>query len=134
MKLNNEAFTLLELLGVVIILGLLVTLTLPSVINSIKKSSNEIDNINKELAINAADLYIRDNKSYFDVSNGTEFCISLSDLVDGNYLKSPIQYKDSDDITNTHSIKVTYNDKYSYELIDSDSCPAIEVPKYKIEY
>ena len=120
---NKKGFTLIELLGVVIILGLLVTLVLPSIINSIKKSSDETDTITKDLVLNAADLYIRDNKNYYEVSNGSEFCIPLIDLTNSSYLKTPLSYKNNDDITNNYSVKVYFNEKYSYELIESKNCP-----------
>lgn len=120
---NKKGFTLIELLGVVIILGLLVTLVLPSIINSIKKSSDETDAITKDLVLNAADLYIRDNKNYYEVSNGSEFCIPLIDLTNSSYLKTPLSYKNNDDITNNYSVKVYFNEKYSYELIESKNCP-----------
>ena len=120
---NKKGFTLIELLGVVIILGLLVTLVLPSIINSIKKSSDETDTITKDLVLNAVDLYIRDNKNYYEVSNGSEFCIPLIDLTNSSYLKTPLSYKNNDDITNNYSVKVYFNEKYSYELIESKNCP-----------
>ena len=38
---KNRGYTLIELLGVIIILALLTTLVFPSVINTIKKSNDE---------------------------------------------------------------------------------------------
>ena len=39
--LKNKAFTLIELLGVIIILALLMIIVFPSIINSVKNSSNK---------------------------------------------------------------------------------------------
>ena len=55
---KNRGFTLLELLGVIIILALLTTLVFPSVLNAIKKSSDQTDKLSMDLISNATDIYI----------------------------------------------------------------------------
>ena len=120
---NKKGFTLMELLGVIIILSILLLIALPSVINSVKNSQSDIDEVTKKLIIDAVNLLIDDSNGYYDSSDNSKFCIPLTELIEEDYLKSPIKYKNLDDISNTYSIKVTYNKDYSYELIDSNECP-----------
>ena len=120
---NKKGFTLMELLGVIIILSILLLIALPSVINSVKNSQSDIDEVTEKLIIDAVNLLIDDSNGYYDSSDNSKFCIPLTELIEEDYLKSPIKYKNLDDISNTYSIKVTYNKDYSYELIDSNECP-----------
>ena len=62
---KKNGFTLIELLGVIIILSLLVTLVFPSIINSVRNSSENTDEVTLQLIYNAADLYIDNHKNEF---------------------------------------------------------------------
>jgi len=122
----KKGFTLIELLGVIIILALLVILVFPSIVNSVKNSSEKTDDLTLELIYNATDLYISNHKNDFSKKNGYKYIIDLSDLVDEGFLASPIKLSDSDvDITNNKCIQITYNDGYKYELKDIGTCEEI---------
>lgn len=126
---KNRGFTLMELLGVIIILALLMIIVFPSIINSVKNSSNKTDTLTKELIYNAADLFISEHKNDFPKMNGSKYSIELKDLVDEGFLISPIKLSDSDlDITNSKCIQVIYQGSYNYELKDTGTC------KYQINY
>ena len=58
----NRGFTLVELLGVIIILSLLLLISLPSILNSVKRSSAKTDELTKELIYNATDLYMKNDR------------------------------------------------------------------------
>lgn len=61
-KLNNKGFTLIEVLAVIVILGVLATITVPTVSNVIKQNEeNSYKNLQKSI-IAAAKIYISDNK------------------------------------------------------------------------
>lgn len=113
----KKGFTLIELMGVIIILALLLVLSLPNIINFIKSSNKKIDSINLDLIYSAADNYISENKGDFPKIKENVYCIPLKDLVEDNKLKSPIKLSDSDeDITDKKSVEVTYDNKFKYEL------------------
>ena len=116
---KNKGYTLLELLGVIVILSLLVTLVFPSVINFIKKGNDEINSITNELIISAAEDYINDNSSELYLTSGTEYCVSVDTLIGKQYLNIEL---DDDDSYSSKSVKVTYDDKANYEIIDSKDC------------
>ena len=118
---KKNGFTLIELLGVIVILSLLIVLAFPKIVNSIKSSGDKVDNLTMELINNAADLYISENSSLFEKNNGNVYCVSLTDLIQSGHLKSPIKLND-EDVSTSKTVKVTYNDGYSYEVVDNNSC------------
>ncbi len=118
---KNRGYTLLELLGVIIILALLTTLVFPSIINSIKKSSDKIDSATMELISNAADLYIDNNLNDFIKNNGNKYEIKLQDLLDSSNLPNSINLSNKD--INDKCVQVIYeNDKFSYTLKPEGTC------------
>jgi prepilin-type N-terminal cleavage/methylation domain-containing protein len=124
---KNKGYTLLELLGVIVILSVLVTLVFPSVINFIKKSNDKIDSITNELIINAAEDYINDNSSNIYLTSGTDYCITIDRLIEYQYLES---IRELDNYTRySKSVKVTYDNGYKYEIIDTDNCFACKLVK-----
>lgn len=120
---KNKGFTLIELLGVIIILALLMIIVFPSIVNSVKNSSNKTDDLTKQLIYNAAALFIDQHVNDFPRKSGGKYSIELSTLVGEGLLTGPIKLSDSDqDITNNKCIQVTYNNGYKYELRDSGTC------------
>lgn len=121
---KNNGFTLVELLGVIIILALLTILVFPSIINSVKSSGEKTDALTLDMIYRASELYISNHKSDFIKKEGNKYVISLKDLVAEDLLASPIKLSDSDiDITNTKSVQVIYsNGKFTYELKNSGEC------------
>ena len=63
MKLNNKGFTLVELLGVIIILMAILYLAIPSLTSSVERSKRKQFEQKKELIISAGELYISDIKT-----------------------------------------------------------------------
>ena len=119
---KNRGFTLLELLGVIVILALLTTLVFPSVLNVIKKSSNRTDKISMDLINNAADIYIENHANSFKKRNGSKFIIDMKELIEDGNLPSNLKISDIEDIEEK-CVQVTYiNNKYSYELKDKGTC------------
>lgn len=118
---KNYGFTLIELLGVIVILALLMILVFPSIINSVKSSSEKTDSLVNDLIANAVQLYMDDYSNEFHSIYGNTYCIPINTLVENNYLKDPIKV-DGQDITNTKSVKVSYVDKTNIELVDKNTC------------
>ena len=120
---KQKGFTLMELLGVIVILAMLMILVFPSVINFIKKSSNKTDQLTLELIYSAADTYISRHKNEFQEKNGNKYIVPLKELVDDGLLISPIKLSNgNDDLTNIKSVQVSYNNGFNYELKNNDDC------------
>ena len=119
----KRGFTLIELLGVIIILSLLVILVFPSIVNSIRNSSEKTDDLTLQLIYNAADLYIKDYKNNFPKINGGKYIVDLEDLVGEGLLISPIKLSESDeDLTSKKCVQVSYNNGFDYELKNDSEC------------
>ena len=117
---KNKGYTLLELLGVIVILAILVTLVFPSVINFIKSSNDKKDKLTTDLIISATESYIKDNSNQYSAIFGNTYCIPLDILVGLNYL-------DDDIVEDEKSVKVTYEGKFEYEIVDSNACYGVAV-------
>ena len=118
---KNRGFTLLELLGVIVILALLTTLVFPSVLNAIKKSSNQTDKLSMDLISNAADLYIENNTNEFIKFNGNKYVIEIETLIDEGNLPSNIKISDIDNIDDA-CVQVSYENEFQYELKQKGTC------------
>ena len=62
MKLNNKGFTLVEVLAVVVILGVLAVIMIPTVSNIINKNKDDDLNNIKNSILSAAKLFVSDNR------------------------------------------------------------------------
>lgn len=119
---KKKGFTLVELLGIIVILGLLILLALPQISNVVKSSSSKTDAVTLNMILDAAKLYVDDNIDKYEKSNGITYCISLEELVNHNYLKSPIKLSDNSNIVTLKSVEVVYDNGFNYELKDTNKC------------
>ena len=62
---KKNGFTLAELLGVVVILGLLLLLVFPSVVKELKEGESNIEGAVEQIIKNGASNYIENNKSIY---------------------------------------------------------------------
>lgn len=70
-KINNKGFTLVEILAVIAILGILATITIPTVGTLIETNKeNSMDNLKKSI-ISAAKIYISDNRYKIKLANNS---------------------------------------------------------------
>lgn len=119
---KKNAFTLIELLAVIVILGILLAISTVAV-NSIRKNQQEENRRNTISGIlTGARRYASDNNtlSNLDVNNKT-MDISVKDIVDGNYADIDInEYNDIYDNgivsvaicdNNSNKVMYSYNDK-----------------------
>lgn len=106
---NKKGFTLVELIGVVVILGLIALVAFPSLLNQINSSKKQVSDSQKALIIAAAKNYVDENKN--DYANKTSFEISVDNLIEKEYISEGIisSYSDS-------KIVVTYNNG-EYDVI-----------------
>ena len=117
---KNKAFTLIELLGVILILGLLVLIAFPPLLSKIKNSKSKISEATKLLIIDATKDYINDNENNFEKTNGMTYCIPISTLIENNYLNENLKDENLNNIKATKKIKLIYNNNnFNYEIVDS---------------
>ena len=78
---NKKGFTLIELLGVVLIISLLVIIVLPKITNSVNNFSSKTDKLMMNMIEDATKLYMEDNSNKFKKINGSNYCVTIQDLV-----------------------------------------------------
>ena len=100
----KKGFTLVELLGVMVVISVLIAVSFPIIINVIRDKKAEATEYETKMIINAAKLYIKDN--------GSTNCIDISTLVQEKYLNSVK--------TNKTKVKITTSgSNVTYELANS---------------
>ncbi len=114
----KKGFTLVELIGVIIILGLIAILAFPPILNAIRGSQKDISDASKEILYSATNLYVNDNMNDFPRTNGNTFCVTLETLVQGEYLPTSVyDATTGDEIPLSSIVEVKYEqDRFSYNL------------------
>lgn len=114
----KKGFTLVELIGVIIILGLIILIALPPILNAIREKESEISEASEEIIYNATSLYVGDNSNSFPRVNGNTFCVTLDTLTQGDYLPDVVYDAVSgDEVPLTNTVEVKYEqDRFSYNL------------------
>ncbi len=115
---NRRGFTLVELLAVIVILGIIITIFVPSVINLINENSTKIYANKEKILKNAAEDYVMSNSS-FVLPDGTnpEKYISMNTLISSNMMSSVLDNKTTSECVGF--VKITVNSTYGY---DYDPC------------
>lgn len=111
---KNKAFTLIELLGVIVILSVLAVITVPLITSSITSSKQNLHDRQIEMIKNAAERYVTDNALTF---NDNQVCVKT--LKEEGYLKSESILDPNDQKREIDGcVKVNKTDnKYEYEYI-----------------
>jgi prepilin-type N-terminal cleavage/methylation domain-containing protein len=74
---KNKGFTLIEMLGALIILLLIALIAFPNIINVVKKSNSKIDQATEALIISGAKNMIEDDKNKYPLTNGNVYLNSI---------------------------------------------------------
>lgn len=120
----KKAFTLVELIGAIIILGMIALLAFPPLLNMIRGTNEEIDKASQTLLFTAVDQYIDSNKNEFPKTDGNTFCVSYGDLIKSENISNNIPNKSGNTIDANTMIKVLVNNgKYEYSI--DNSCERI---------
>lgn len=118
---RKKGFTLIELVGVIIIISILSLLFFPSLINQFKKTSDNMDETTKKIIIDSAKIYVDNNESNFDKSK--TYCITISTLIDNEYLEDNFTEYNKDYIIKNKVVQAIGNgDKFIYSIVSENNC------------
>ena len=130
----KKGFTLIEILAVVTIIGLIFILVIPKIATSLKNKKGDVDTTTNNIVLAAAKSYVADNHDKFEKVDSNTYCLPISTLTKKEYLESPVKNVTDDvDITNTKSVKITYNKGFKYEIVDKKECIAKKYDYYDNE-
>lgn len=121
---KKNGFTLVELLGVIIIIAALSLVVFPLVMNGFKKNKTAISAATKTLIEDAATAYMNENPNMYEKVDGNIYCISLSQIVDSGNLSSPLNDPTTgNEILLSNKVRVTIeNRQYMPNYIGNSSC------------
>jgi len=114
---NKKGFTLIELMGVIILLGILSLIATVSISNTLKEKKHESCEMQLKNIISGAELWV--SKNPFDAPKGDEeVVLSLKDLKDGGLVDKDITNPITSELF-SDDIKITItrvDNSYKYEI------------------
>lgn len=117
---NKKGFTLVEVIGIILILSIIAVIITPSVISVVNNSKKTSNDIQKELIIKYAKLWVEEHSELISDEDGSIYSLSLQDLAKDGYLTNK-EYVDieNDQSLNNACVKITTKKaKYSYEFVN----------------
>ncbi len=129
MKKNNKAFTIVELLAVMVLLALILLISYPNFSKMAENANLKYDNSIKILAKSAAKMYVNNNRElveeYFKNNSESKYCVPLAKLAAYDYIDSYLKDSSGKEIDMKSCVNVTKKEendkiKYNYELSFTD--------------
>lgn len=124
---EKKGFTLAEILGVVVIIGLLLLLIVPTVINRLNSSKDDVATASEDIIYNAADQYIKEHPEKFPPGKAGRYCIAIQDLITDGKLTEPVIDPSTNDDISDKSVMVTIysSGNTDFEIRDGNDCKAL---------
>ncbi len=117
---SKKGFTLVELLGVLVLLSVIVVVAFPSILGTIQGTKKQIDDATERLLIANARSYVTDTEP---AASG---CVTVHTLIEEAYTETPIANQDSEKsetIANYWSVSYEYqNGKYVNFQVRETGC------------
>lgn len=128
MKFKKNGFTLVEILGVIVILGLLLILAFPSIIKQVRTTTSDIDKATKDLVISSASLYIQNKRNDYPIKDNNVYCIAIQNLIDsGELVEDLIDAKTGKKIDTTKVVKINVENETNivYTIVNYNQCTEV---------
>lgn len=127
-KINKKGFTLVELLTIIIILGILMTVAIPSVTTLIEKSKRENKESQRNTLQMAAESYLQNNTDKLPKNIGQNILVTAKELREKNYLKEDIYDANKKSCMKDSVVRVYKYDKDKYTYNAYLFCEGDKVP------
>lgn len=123
---KNYGFTLAEILGVIVIVGLLLVIAGPLIIARIRGNKNTAGEIGDKIIFEAVSQYDDENP---DTNHSDKRCISIKSLIDGGKLISPVvDVKTGEEIDDKSVLITRYKSGYrEFKILSNADCSQEEV-------
>ena len=123
----KKGFTLVELMGVIVVLCILILMSVPAINNTLKKQEEKEYNQFLESVCLGTKAYMRHNadkyETFFENKGTTTVCIK--DVYDGGYLSKELANPDTNRVERTAKITVHYNADGTFKCdysLDASKC------------
>jgi len=115
---SKKGFTLVEIIGVVVVLGVIALLAFPPMLNMVKNSENKISEATKNLIYTASMQYTTKYINDFPKKENKVYCVTLEKLVQEEFLSSTITDNLGDfNLQSYVQVKVNSELKFDYDLV-----------------
>ena len=132
---NKKAFTLVEVLTVIVILGILSSIGIVTITNIRKNQEKKFNQTQYELFRETAKTYFSDNKSQLPTISGGTSEVYLDELINDNYLDSLLDYDKNSYQKDKSYVQVKkLGSKYNYIAYlyqEGKDAPTLIVPEEK---
>lgn len=122
---RKNGFTMTELLGVIVILGVLILVAFPPLVDQIRKSRGNLSDAAKDVIYNSVELYMKKHQNDYPIYATNTFCFSLEELVDSGDLEiSLLDYETGKnlDLSQTVKVYVESTTNIEYEIVEENDC------------
>lgn len=120
---NKKAFTLAEILGVIVVISLLLLLIMPTIINKISENGDKAGNANNDIIFSATDNYL-DESAVMDTPGS--YCITIRELIDSGKLVEPVtDVQTGEDISDkTVYVETDGKGNTTHKIMETSECKA----------
>ncbi len=121
---KKKGFTLVELLGVIVIIAVISLVAFPTIMSQFRKNRKNISNVVKQTITEASLVYVEKNQNQYPKVSGNIYCVTLTQLVNNGNLSEPLKDPSTgEEIPLSHKVKITVENNIFYsEYIGEDSC------------
>lgn len=116
---KNKGFTLIELIGVVVILGLISLVAFPALLNQIKNSKEQINDSTKQIIYSAGESYLEKEANTYSKVEGVSYCISFDKLLNDGFINKGLI---SEDLMTKQFLQAKYSDHFEFDIVEKNSC------------
>ncbi|MBR6948855.1 MAG: prepilin-type N-terminal cleavage/methylation domain-containing protein, partial [Bacilli bacterium] len=114
-KLNKKGFTMVELLGVIVILGILSVISIVAIQGVMEKAKKEYYKTQKNNMIMSTESYLNSNKNLLPKVSGQIIKVNLETLEKNKFIDKVVDYNKNDcDSTNSYVQVFKYRDEINY--------------------
>lgn len=109
---NKKGFTLVELLGTLVIIALITALILPKIIGWLSNSTDKYLELNEELILDGARVYVEEHPDRCLKTIGSECIIGMEEMINKGYLDEHNVRNIARQSYQYYNVKVIYNGSY----------------------
>ena len=114
-KMNRKGFTMVELLGVIVILGILSVISIVAIQGVLEKARKEYYKTQKNNMIMSTESYLNSNKNLLPKVSGQIIKVELGTLENNKFIDKVVDYNKNDcDSTNSYVQVFKYRDEINY--------------------
>ena len=123
----KKAFTLAELLGVIVVLGILALVAFPPIINQLRKSQSKINESTKKIIYSATEVYMDENRNDYPMNVGTSYCILIADLVEAGKVDESVEDNTNGEIRLSQEVRAVVKsvNTYTFSIVEPHECSGL---------